>query len=75
MNFGNFRRVYCDVTAELRGNKKKLQKWKSSWQVDLNRMQESKVSRALGLNIVTPRNVIDENLVLNFWSPLYTVFR
>ena len=38
--------------------------------VDVKELQETKKGRALGFNIVTPRNAIDKNMVLNFWPPL-----
>ena len=37
---------------------------------DVNELQVSKVGRAVGLYLVSPRNIIDKNMVLNFWPRL-----
>ena len=43
--------------------KKQHRDSESTWKVYLNKFQASKIGRAVGFDLVTPRNTIDKNLV------------
>ena len=68
----NFYRFHCDVIAKwCRNSKKQHRNSESTKKVVANQLQESKSGTALGFHFVTPRKVVDKNVVLNFWPRLY----
>ena len=53
--------------AKWHGNSKKQhQNLESIWKFDPKKIEESEIGRAVGLKLVTPRNVVEKNLALNF---------
>ena len=50
---------------------KQDQNLESAWKADPNKLYKSKLSRAPGFYFITPRNVVDKNIVLNNLPRLY----